>query len=82
MKFTAALLALAATAAAAPTEVEPRTGGGDCNNGGSQVCCSGLLNCLVQAVGDSCSNQAYCCQTDAPVVSRCRLVPSTTVIKR
>ncbi|KAJ5215266.1 uncharacterized protein N7498_001673 [Penicillium cinerascens] len=43
------------------------TSGGDCNNGGSQVCCSGVLNCLVQSVGDACSNQAYCCQTDAPV---------------
>ncbi|GJN79811.1 hypothetical protein VFPFJ_10081 [Purpureocillium lilacinum] len=69
MKYTAALLALVATVAAAPAEVESRNGGGggDCNNnGGTQVCCNGVLDCLVQVVGDSCSNQAYCCQTDAP----------------
>lgn len=73
MKYTAALLALVATVAAAPAEVESRNGGGgggDCNNnGGTQVCCNGVLDCLVQVVGDSCSNQAYCCQTDAPAVS-------------
>ncbi|KAL3956805.1 hypothetical protein ACCO45_009651 [Purpureocillium lilacinum] len=35
----------------------------------AQVCCSGLLTCLVQVLGASCNNQAYCCNTEAPVGS-------------
>ncbi|UNI22279.1 hypothetical protein JDV02_008181 [Purpureocillium takamizusanense] len=72
MKYTAALsaLALAATAMAAPAELDARTNSNppsNCNNNGKQVCCSGLLNCLVQAIGSPCQNDAYCCKTDAPV---------------
>ncbi|KAI8714961.1 hypothetical protein NCS52_01002700 [Fusarium sp. LHS14.1] len=70
MKFTifASVLAMAATAIAAPTEVEARSGGsaGSCNANAQQVCCNGL-NCLVQILGKNCDGSAYCCQTSAPV---------------
>ncbi|PHH81476.1 hypothetical protein CDD83_3573 [Cordyceps sp. RAO-2017] len=71
MKFTA-LVALAGVAAAVPADLEARTGGG--GGGGSktcsasgykQVCCNGLLNCVVQVLGSNCGNSAYCCKTDA-----------------
>ncbi|KAM4065505.1 hypothetical protein HRG_004190 [Hirsutella rhossiliensis] len=81
MKYTAAfsVLALAATAIAVPTELEARGGpgnGGGSGGGGTtcsasgqkQVCCTGLLNCLVAVVGENCNNSAYCCTTDAPAV--------------
>ncbi|KAJ6439166.1 Farnesyl pyrophosphate synthase [Purpureocillium lavendulum] len=66
MKYTTTLLVLVASAAAVPAEMEPRMGKDDCKvngNNGKKICCSGLLNCLV---GGSCSNQAYCCNTNAP----------------
>ncbi|KAJ6442347.1 NADH-ubiquinone oxidoreductase [Purpureocillium lavendulum] len=86
MKYTAAIsvLALAATAVAAPADLEARTGGNtppppsNCNNNGKQVCCSGLLTCLVQVLGSPCNNGAYCCQTEAPVVSTLSESPSWT----
>ncbi|KAJ4253471.1 hypothetical protein NW762_010629 [Fusarium torreyae] len=73
MKFTtiASVLALAATAVAAPADVEARTGGGGggstttCSANNKQVCCNGL-SCLVQVLGNTCSGDAYCCKTDAP----------------
>jgi hypothetical protein len=67
MKYAAALstFALAATAIAAPAEIEARN---PCsNNGQRQVCCTGLLECVVQVLGGNCNN-AYCCNTEAPVV--------------
>ncbi len=94
MKYTAALsvLALAATAVAAPADLEARTNHNNpppsnCNNNGKQVCCSGLLTCLVQVLGASCNNQAYCCNTEAPVVShpslpRNAIAVSPLVIRR
>ncbi|KAK5994203.1 hypothetical protein PT974_07646 [Cladobotryum mycophilum] len=80
MKYTAALsvLALAATAAAVPTEIVARTGGGGggsggsggvCNNNSQQVCCNGLLTCLIQVLGSNCDSHSYCCSTGAPVGS-------------
>ncbi|KAM0544205.1 hypothetical protein ACHAPJ_011956 [Fusarium lateritium] len=76
MKFTtiASVLAMAATAVAAPADVEARTGGGGGGGGGTttcsannkQVCCNGL-SCLVQVLGKTCSGDAYCCETGAPV---------------
>lgn len=79
MQFTkiASVLAMAAAAIAAPApgnyEVEPRTGGGNnqpvCSAQSQQVCCTGLLNCVVQVLGSSCETKSYCCKTDAPVVS-------------
>lgn len=74
MKFTfvASVLAMAAAAIAAPAEIEAleaRTGGGKtCSTNNKQVCCNGLLNCVVQVLGQNCDSSAYCCKTDAPVV--------------
>ncbi|KAK1762505.1 hypothetical protein QBC33DRAFT_574123 [Phialemonium atrogriseum] len=43
-------------------------GKGSCNaDVEKQVCCNGLLSCVVQAVSSGCTNQAYCCKTDSPV---------------
>ncbi|PFH57710.1 hypothetical protein XA68_14673 [Ophiocordyceps unilateralis] len=65
MKFLAAVVALAAVAVAAPADVEPRTAS-RCNAVGQrQVCCGGLLGCLVQVLGSTCSTRAYCCETGA-----------------
>ncbi|KND91806.1 hypothetical protein TOPH_03483 [Tolypocladium ophioglossoides CBS 100239] len=67
MKYTVALsiFTLAVTAIAAPTDVDTR--GAPCsNNGEKQVCCIGLLSCVVQALGGNC-NSAYCCNTEAPI---------------
>ncbi|KAG0014475.1 hypothetical protein BGZ82_001744 [Podila clonocystis] len=38
-------------------------------SGQKQVCCSGLLACLIQVAGSNCNNKAYCCTTSAPVGS-------------
>jgi len=32
-------------------------------NSGKQACCNGA-SCLIQVIGDNCSNEAYCCNTD------------------
>jgi hypothetical protein len=37
--------------------------------GNKQVCCVGLLPCLVQILGSTCKGQAYCCATDQSVDS-------------
>ncbi|KAH7210831.1 hydrophobin 3 [Fusarium redolens] len=76
MQFTkiASVLAMAAAAIAAPApgnyEIEPRTGGGNnqpvCAAQSQQVCCSGLLNCVVQVLGTGCKTSSFCCKTDAP----------------
>ncbi|KAB5566637.1 hypothetical protein GE09DRAFT_1284396 [Coniochaeta sp. 2T2.1] len=60
----ATILPMALVATAAPT-LEERTGG-SCKSNTKQVCCDGLLNCVVQVLGDTCSSGAYCCKTDAP----------------
>ncbi|KAL7624107.1 hypothetical protein AAE478_005664 [Parahypoxylon ruwenzoriense] len=69
MQFKAiTIFALAAVAAAVPTEVQGRTDGGNsCNNSQQgQVCCTaGLLGCLVQILGSACSGEAYCCDNSA-----------------
>ncbi|KAH7144767.1 hypothetical protein DER46DRAFT_616483 [Fusarium sp. MPI-SDFR-AT-0072] len=77
MQFTkiASVLAMATAAIAAPApgnyEVEPRTGGGNnqpvCSAQSKQVCCNGLLSCAIQVLGSGCNNDAYCCETEAPV---------------
>lgn len=78
MKFSVAAttLALAATALAAPslevrTDPQPPTPPPSdiCPNDNKQVCCTGLLTCLVQVLGAPCSNDAFCCKTEAPAVS-------------
>ncbi|OAQ62798.1 fungal hydrophobin domain-containing protein [Pochonia chlamydosporia 170] len=67
MKFTTAVLALAATAVAVPTGDH---GGNNppsqCNNNGNYVCCNGLLGgllCIVDVLGNSCSGGSYCCKS-------------------
>ncbi|PHH76750.1 hypothetical protein CDD80_1236 [Ophiocordyceps camponoti-rufipedis] len=65
MKFLA-IVALAAVATAAPTDVEPRSSVNKCNlNTQQKVCCNGLLGCVVQLLGSSCADRAYCCETGA-----------------
>ncbi|KAI4870583.1 hypothetical protein F4820DRAFT_218229 [Hypoxylon rubiginosum] len=64
------LFALAAVAIAAPSEVVARTDSPSCtNNQQEQVCCTsvlGVLSCLVQILGQTCTSQTYCCDTTAP----------------
>lgn len=71
--------AMAAFVAAAPQGLDTRTdgnggNGGPCNAVGTQVCCNGLLTCLVQALGAPCSNQAFCCNVNSPVVRKTLLL--------
>ncbi|KAK6854154.1 hypothetical protein PG995_009247 [Apiospora arundinis] len=49
-----------------------RTGGGGgggssktCSGDTKQVCCNGLLNCVVQVLGSQCSGGVYCCNTSS-----------------
>lgn len=73
--FTTTLaLAFAATALAAPAldaRTEPTTPPPSdiCPNDNKQVCCNGILTCLVQVLGGPCDNDVFCCKTEAPVVS-------------
>ncbi|KAI9896051.1 hypothetical protein N3K66_008951 [Trichothecium roseum] len=72
MKLSIAAAALAmvlpALAAPAPADLDARTGGSSheeiCNNKGKQVCCTGLLDCIVTL--NVCQDKAYCCKTDKP----------------
>ncbi|KAG6267154.1 hypothetical protein E4U49_008339 [Claviceps purpurea] len=64
MKYTAAIVALAATVIAIPTG-----GGGDssgsCNNNHpNYVCCQGLLDllCNISIIGTNCAGGSYCCK--------------------
>ncbi|KAF4966700.1 hypothetical protein FSARC_5644 [Fusarium sarcochroum] len=72
MQFTtiASILAMASAAIAAPADIEARTNPGDntnvCSTNNQQVCCNGLLNCVVQVLGKTCDGSAYCCKTGAP----------------
>lgn len=71
---------MAILAAAAPQGVARGHGGGGggdsgggststCNaNAENQVCCNGILSCLVQVIGAGCETEAFCCETDAPIV--------------
>ena len=71
--------ALPAEPAAAPNAVVARTGGGgggggggSCNNNQQPVCCNGLLGgllCTVGLIAGTCNGEAYCCQTNSPLVS-------------
>ncbi|KAF5675180.1 hydrophobin 3 precursor [Fusarium heterosporum] len=72
MQFSAvaSILAMATAAFAAPADVEARTNPNNpvCSAQNKQVCCNnGILNCAVQILGGSCSGNAYCCKTDAPL---------------
>lgn len=65
--------ALPAEPAAAPNAVVARTGGGgSCNSNQQPVCCNGLLGgllCTVGLIAGTCNGEAYCCQTNSPLVS-------------
>jgi hypothetical protein len=67
----ASILCLAVAASAAPA-VQVRTGGSSssCSTNTKQVCCNGLLNCVVQVISETCSGDVYCCNTGAPEVRR------------
>ncbi|KHN94781.1 uncharacterized protein MAM_07377 [Metarhizium album ARSEF 1941] len=69
MKYTTAVLSLAALAIAAPSEIK-RTDEA-CNNKPVIACCpAGLLGgilCNVLAIGNTCSGQSYCCDNGSSV---------------
>ncbi|KAK4235376.1 hypothetical protein C8A03DRAFT_17878 [Achaetomium macrosporum] len=69
MQFTSifSILAVAMTAAALPSAgVAPRTGDvGSCNSQTSNVCCDGVLGCVVTVLGKNCEGSSYCCETTA-----------------
>lgn len=69
MKFTIVASALAMAVSACATGTGGGSTGGSCNANTKQVCCNGLLSCAVQVLGKNCDGSAYCCKTDAPVVS-------------
>ena len=69
MKFTIVTSALAMAVSACATGTGGGSTGGSCNANTKQVCCNGLLNCAVQVLGKNCDGSAYCCKTEAPVVS-------------
>jgi len=75
--FVASILSLAVAATAAPT-VEVHNTGSTCLANTKQVCCNGLLNCVVQALSSTCTGDVYCCNTDAPEASVISLCYSNT----
>jgi hypothetical protein len=83
MKTATALSALtmAVAAIAAPSDIEARGSSGSCNTRThKQVCCNGFLACTVQVLGSNCNNDAYCCKTNAPVVSILRRVKTKRIL--
>ncbi|OIW27635.1 hydrophobin 3 precursor [Coniochaeta ligniaria NRRL 30616] len=62
------ILSMALAATAAPV-LEDRTSSSckPTTEVTQQVCCSGLLDCVVQVLGNTCSTHTYNCKTDAPV---------------
>ncbi|KAK8092547.1 hypothetical protein PG999_014746 [Apiospora kogelbergensis] len=82
-QLSAILLAAVATAMPAPanpsgheltTRGDDPDGGYDtndmpstCDNMSTQVCCNGLLTCVVQVLGAYCGEGVYCCETDSGV---------------
>ncbi|KAK3904908.1 hypothetical protein C8A05DRAFT_13260 [Staphylotrichum tortipilum] len=61
------LLAVAMTASAVPSG----HGGGSaeinaCSSKTANVCCGGLLGCVITLVGKECEGSSYCCDTTAP----------------
>ncbi|KAF4454889.1 hypothetical protein F53441_2682 [Fusarium austroafricanum] len=68
--FAMASVAIAAPAPGAGHEKAPlvvRTGGSNnqpvCSAQSQQVCCQGL-SCVLQVLGNGCSNTAYCCESN------------------
>jgi hypothetical protein len=73
MQYTSifTILALAMTAAAAPSEKLPRVQSNiaSCNSATQNVCCNGVANCILTVAGKNCEGSAYCCDTDGVQVS-------------
>ncbi|ORY63345.1 uncharacterized protein BCR38DRAFT_524923 [Pseudomassariella vexata] len=73
MQFSTITTVLAFTAAAfaAPAVeaegLEVRTGTPAASN--KQLCCNGILTCVVQILGDVCTTKKYNCKTSAPAGS-------------
>ncbi|KAL7935758.1 hydrophobin 3 precursor [Trichoderma chlorosporum] len=73
MKYTTALIALAATAIAMPTGSQENNkggngGGGVCNTNQVNICCNGILAgllCDVGVLGTGCGGGSYCCDSGA-----------------
>jgi hypothetical protein len=63
---------MAVLVAAAPQGVTRRTDG-SCNANSQQVCCAGPASCIVQGLDSTCSNEAYCCQNNFPIVCVTRI---------
>jgi hypothetical protein len=66
------LLSVAMTTRAAPVmdsnTLEARTGSTCTADGQKPVCCDvGLLNCVVQVAGATCTTSSYCCETKSAV---------------
>ncbi|KAL2132389.1 hypothetical protein VTI74DRAFT_3866 [Chaetomium olivicolor] len=61
------VLAAAMTASAIPHANLAVRGGGNevnvCSTKSTQVCCNGVLQCLITAVGANCQADAYCCES-------------------
>lgn len=88
--FIATILSLAVAATAAPA-IEERWGGNNGNGGkggsgskcsanNKQVCCNGILDCVVAALSTTCSGNAYCCNTEAPEASPCSWQVDLTIL--
>lgn len=85
MKYTTALIALAATAIAVPTGGDQGgqkgkgggSNGGTCNTNQNAVCCNGFLGgivCNVGILGTGCNSGSYCCDSSANQVSFTQLL--------
>lgn len=85
MKYATALIALAATAIAVPTNGGGQGGknggsgggGGTCNTNQNAVCCNGFLGgivCNIGILGTGCNSGSYCCDSSAQQVSFIRLL--------
>ncbi len=57
------IFSLAVAASAVPTGGQSN----QCSTNQKQVCCNGILNCVVSALGDTCSGETYCCNSNAQV---------------
>ncbi|KAI6764377.1 hypothetical protein HG530_008166 [Fusarium avenaceum] len=70
MKYSAlSVIALAATAIAAPSKLEARQSPTECDANQKKICCStgvvlGGYFCTVQGIGSSCLAEAFCCQAN------------------
>lgn len=82
MQFSTIFTVLAAAMTATALPNVARSGGDEtavCSSThNNNVCCDGLLNCVLNVVAENCSNDAYCCKSDAVQVSSLLNQPLTT----